>query len=1183
VAEINETKPAEGKRTVPGFVHLHNHSHYSLLDGLAKIPEMVDRVKELGMEAVALTDHGAMYGTIEFYKACLERGVKPIIGVEAYVAPRRHDQKEPRVDANPYHLILLAENNKGYKNLLALTTIAHLDGYYYKPRIDREIMKKYSEGLICLSGCMQGEVARYILAGNLEAAEKAAIEHREIYGKDNYFLELQHHPGFKEQETINREIRKLSKKLDIPLVVTRDSHYVSPGDREAHDILLCVQTGKTVGDTDRMEMEGEISLCGPDELAEAFSDEQQAMTNTVEIARRCKVEITLGKTYLPHFPLPEGKTSESYLAELCDLGVKFRYGEKPPKEVMDRLKFELGVISRMGYESYFLIIHDFISWSKDQGILIGPGRGSAAGSVVAYVLKITDIDPIKYDLLFERFLNPERISMPDIDMDFADDRRDEVIQYVTEKYGADHVAQIITFGTMASRASVRDTGRALGMSYGEVDVVAKLIPPNIKLGEAIVQVEELRAEYNGNSRVRKLLDMAARLEGVVRHASVHAAGVVISKDPLVNYTPLQRATKGENAIVTQYSMGPIEEIGLLKMDFLGLSNLTILGNALKIIKATTGDEIDLAHLPLDDMETYRLLSEGCTTGVFQLESAGMKRHIRELQPSVFEDIIAMVALYRPGPMQWIPDFIARKHGKQKVEYLHPSMKEALENTYGVIVYQEQVMQIAKSLCGFTGGQADTLRKGIGKKIPAVLAKMKKDFIEGAIEHSKLERAKAETLWTSLEDFAQYCFNKSHAACYAMIAYQTAYLKTHYPAQFMAALMTSDQGDTDRIAIDVDECRRMGIEVLAPSVQESFSDFTAIKGAMRIRFGLAAIKNVGMGAVDSIVTAREASGIFRDLEDFLSRVDSTALNRKVLESLIKAGAMDELGDRSDLLANLEELVNFASEIHKRRNAGQTDIFGALGEEARPTNSFNLYPAREKIDNRDRLAWEKELIGLYISEHPLDSLGDLRPYAHAVDSLHHDMNSQQITLIGILTQIKKIQTRSNETMLFATIEDKSGSVELIVFPRTLREGGELWSADRIVRVGGKVSTKDRDGKYGNEIKIIVDTIEEFSAEKLTELPTIPESEMTIPSSEPKLAWSSSDKLVVELPRQASDVTLSQLRDLISDAAGSSPVSLVVWQGEQQKHIQLKNRVTISKNLLSSLSNLVGEAHVSLKPSD
>jgi DNA polymerase-3 subunit alpha len=1152
------------------FCHLHNHSHYSLLDGLSKIPDMVGRVQELGMDSVALTDHGAMYGTVEFYKAAKKAGVKPIIGVEAYVSRRKHTDKQPRVDANPYHLVLLAESYEGYLNLIQLTTTAHLEGYYYKPRVDKELMRKFSKGIICLSACMAGELAEAILEGNMKKAEKIAREHLDIYGEGNYFLEMQHHPGFKEQQLINKGIRELHEKTGIPMVITRDAHYVNPDDREAHDVLLCVQTGKTITDTDRMEMDGEIALCSADEIAGGFPEDAEAMTNTVRIAQRCNVEITLGEIQLPKFEVPEGHgTEDQYLRELAEEGLKERYPEITP-ELTERFEFELGVMERMGYAAYFLIVQDFVNWAKDHEILVGPGRGSAAGSLVAYSLRITDLDPIKYGLLFERFLNPDRISMPDIDMDFADDRRGEVIDYVTKKYGADHVAQIITFGTMLSRAAVRDTGRALGYTYAEVDQVAKLIPQGKTLASAIDSVPEVRDVYRQDPKVARLLDMARRLEGVVRHSSVHAAGVVISKEPLISYTPVQRAAKGENTLVTQYSMGPIEDLGLLKMDFLGLANLSILGNALDIIEATTGEKVELENLPLDDPKTYELLSKGETTGIFQLESAGMKRYLKELKPSVFDDIIAMNALYRPGPMANIPDFIARKHGKQKVAYTHPLMEEALKETYGVIVYQEQLMQVSKDMAGFTGGEADYLRKAMGKKIPEMMAEARKKFVDGALQKG-VSTEIAQKVSDDMEAFAQYAFNKSHAACYAMIGYQTAYLKAHYPSQYLAALLTSDQGDTEKVAFVVDEARRIRIKVLPPSVNESFRDFGVVKESGDIRFGLGAIKNVGVGTIAEIIKARKATGEFKSIDDFLKRVDSSHLNRKALESLIKAGALDELAPRIDLLGNIDEMINFASAYHKSASAGQIDIFGELGQEQHSIK-FELIPSRADVSQRERLQWEKDLIGLYISEHPLDHFnGYFGSHTTSIGELTLDMNGKEITVGGIIVEAKKILTKSGESMAFVKLEDRTAPVELIVFPRVFKEAAALWEPDKVVVVKGKVSTKDRDGHAGTEIKILVDSVKELSEEEAHSMP--PKVKRAPVISEEEAAGESDHRLTVELPEGCDAQQLKQLREALEGSPGDASVLLRLWQDGQRKEVELQLHVAISDELKSKLNSLTG----------
>ncbi|MEK7211366.1 MAG: DNA polymerase III subunit alpha, partial [Patescibacteria group bacterium] len=776
------------------FVHLHVHSHYSLLDGLPKIPDLVKRAKELGQTALALTDHGSMYGIIEFYKACKKERIKPILGVEAYLAPGSRHDKHGGIDDKPYHLVLLAENLDGYKNLLKLITLANLEGFYYKPRIDKELLREHRGGIIALTACLQGEAPKAIRSGDLERAKNIIREYQEIFGPQNVYLEMQSHPEIPEQGVVNQAMVNLSRELGAPLVATKDVHYLKPEDKQAQDLLLCIQTGKTVADKNRMTMTGyDCSMSSGEEMAAAFADLPEAVANTVKIAERCNVSFELGKNILPKFEVPGGRDENEYLRELCLDGLARRYPDAA-QAIKDRLDFELAVIAKMGFASYFLIVADFVNFAKNRGIAVGPGRGSAAGSIASYALNVTDIDPLKYGLLFERFLNPDRISMPDIDLDFADTRRGEVIDYVTKKYGADKVAGIITFGTMAARAAVRDVGRVLGWPYGEVDRISKMIPPpiqgrHIPLLTSIAENKEL-AEIYKDAKTKELLDFAAKLEGTVRHASQHACAVVIGDRPLTEYTPLQNAQNDDVSVVTQYSMKPIEDIGLLKMDFLGLANLTIIQDSLEIIEAVHGVKIDIDKIPLDDKKSFELLSAGETTGVFQLESDGMKRYVRELKPTELEDVIAMVALFRPGPMQFIESFIKRKHGKESIAYEHPLMENALKNTYGIPVYQEQVMQISKDLALFTGGEADTLRKAMGKKIAALMAEMRVKFIEGAVKNN-VPREIAEKIFGKLEDFAAYGFNKSHAACYAMIAYRTAYLKAHYPNCFMAALLNSD--------------------------------------------------------------------------------------------------------------------------------------------------------------------------------------------------------------------------------------------------------------------------------------------------------------------------------------------------------------------------------------------------------
>ena len=1032
---------------------------------MGKVPDYLDRAKELGMPALAITDHGTMYGAIEFYKEAKKRGIKPIIGCECYIAPRTLYDKEARVDIKPYHLVILAKNNIGYKNLMKLVTIAHIDGYYYKPRIDKKTLRKYSEGLIGLSACLNGEPSRNIVSGDYEKAKKSALEYQEIFGKDNYYLELQDQPNLADQKVANDGLKRISNETGIGLVVTNDIHYVYEDDAEAQDILLCVQMGKTVADENRMKMSTNNSMRTYEDLIKAFPDVPEAFENTIKISEMCDLELDLGGILIPDYPVPDGETVETYLLKLVDKGIAKRYPERT-KELEDRLSYELSVIKKMHYEGYFLIVQDYVNWAKAQGIVVGPGRGSAAGSVVAYALGIVDLEPMQYDLLFERFLNPDRISMPDVDMDFADDRRHEVITYVTEKYGQDHVAQIITFGTMKARNAIRDVGRALGMAYGDVDKVAKMVPEvlNIKLKDAIETGPELKKAYHDSQEVKHLLDLAMKLEGVARHSSTHACAVVISPKPLVQYSPLQKATKGDIAINTQYEMHAIEELGLLKMDFLGLSNLTTIKNAMRIIKKVYGKDVDLYSIPMDDSKTYKMLSRGETTGVFQLESAGMKRYIKELKPTVFEDIIAMVALYRPGPMENIPDFIARKHGKKKIHYDHPLLENALKNTYGIIVYQEQVMQVSKDMAGFTGGEADTLRKAMGKKIASLMKEMRVKFIDGSIRNG-VDKKIAEKVYNDFETFAQYAFNKSHSACYALISYWTAYLKAYFPAAFMAALMTSDYGNMDRITIEIDECQRMGIEVLPPDVNESFAEFGVVKESGAIRFGLMAVKNVGKGPIEAILKARDEGGKFVSIEDFARRVHTSEVNKKMLEALIKCGAMDAFGDRGTLLSNLERILLFSSKSQGNAANGQIDLFGGQGLEMPP---LKLEPEIVKLTTREKLNWEKELLGIYLSEHPINEFKEvlMKNNVTTISTLTEDMNNHPVRIGGIVITLQKILTRQKQTMYFAGFEDHTAKVELIIFPKVIEETANIWEIGKPLIVKGKISTKD------GQVKVIVE---------------------------------------------------------------------------------------------------------------
>lgn len=1092
------------------YVHLHNHTHHSLLDGLTKMPDLMEKVSSLGMEAVAITDHGTMSGAIEFYQEAKKASVKPIIGMEAYVAARSRHDRDPAKDKARYHLTLLAMNNTGYKNLMQLATKASLEGMYYKPRIDHGLLEEFGEGLIVLSGCASGELGENLRAGNYEEAKRLAAWYQSVFG-DRYYLELQDHghpdspTAWDVQTKINAGLEQISKELSIPMVVTSDGHYISHEDRDTHEILLCVGTGSFLSDANRMSLKDfELHVTDPADIIKRWSgDNPEAVKNTKRIADRCSVEIELGGILIPKFPVPSGETEKSFLDTLVYRGLAFRYAGKTKeeadqltveqikpllsKEILERLDMELGVLERMGYNGYFLIVQDFINWGKSQGIIFGPGRGSAAGSIVAYALNITDLDPLLYGLLFERFLNPDRISMPDIDIDIQDTRRDEVIAYCANKYGDTRVANIVTFGRMAARAAVRDVARVLQVPYAESDRLAKLIPPpvqgrHIPLKKSVVEDPDLKREYESNPTAKEVFDYAMRLEGTIRSHGVHAAGVVIAPDDIVNYVPLEMAQKG--VVATQYPMGPVEELGLLKMDFLGLSNLTTINNALRIIRRVYKDDIVLSNIPLDDSKTYELFQRGDTTGVFQLESAGMKRYLRELKPSTFDDIIAMVALYRPGPMQFIDSFIKRKHGEEKITYLHPKMEAALSSTYGILVYQEQFMQISKDLAGFTGGQADTLRKAVGKKIIEMMRKVKPEFIEGAIKHSDADRKDMELFWAQLEEFANYCFNKSHAACYGLIAYWTAYLKAHYPDAFMAALMTSDHDDIERLAVEISECKYMGLQVLAPDVNESFGEFAVVPGKDKIRFGMTAIKGVGEGAAEEIIRARSEEK-FKSIEDFARRVSTSKANKRVWESLIKAGGFDAFGDRSDLLFNLENIMAFASKLQKEAISGQANLFGDLVDDASVQPSVTLQPAPAKYTEKEQLTWERELLGLYVSAHPLDNYDRyFEEQTVALASLTPQNDGSKVTVGGLISAVRTIVTKSGTKMAFVKLEDKTAEGEIIVFPSLFEQVGAKLEQDAVIRVSGKVNARDRDGNLTSETKILGEEITIVTDQELRE---------------------------------------------------------------------------------------------------
>ncbi len=1180
-------------------MHLHNHTQYSLLDGLTKIPALIDQVKILGMEAVAMTDHGTLSGAIEFYTMANSQKIKPIIGIEAYVAPRKHTDKDAALDKQYYHLIILAMNNQGYQNLMQLSTTANLDGFYYKPRIDHDLLEKYNKGLIVLSGCINGEVGDALRTDQYNQARSVAEWYKKVFD-DRYYIELQDHghpdhpSHWKDQLEVNRQAIQLADELDIPTVITGDAHYLNKEDQEAHEILLCVQTGSFLTDEKRMSLkEFELHVADPQEIIDRWGkDYPEAITNTRVIADRCEVTIELGKILIPSFPVPKGKSEKTYLQTLVNDGLTKKYGKKLTKEITERSEYELGVINRMGFNGYFLIVSDFVNWGKDQGIVFGPGRGSTAGSIVAYALNITELDPLKYDLLFERFLNPDRISMPDVDIDIQDTRRDEVIRYCVEKYGYDRVANIVTFGRMAARNAVRDVARVLQVPYTEADRLAKMIPPpvqgrHILLATSLKENVDLKREYETNATAKEVFDLAVKLEGTIRSHGVHAAGVVIAPDDIVKFVPLEMAQKG--VVATQYSMGPIEDIGLLKMDFLGLSNLTVIQNTLRIINRVYGDNISIDNLPLDDKKTYELFQRGDTTGVFQLESAGMKRYLKKLKPTVFDDLIAMNALYRPGPMQWIEDFIERKHGKSNIKYLHAVMKNALENTYGIMVYQEQVMQIAKDMCGFTGGQADTLRKAIGKKKRDVMAKMKQEFIDGAIKTSGVRSEIVEKLWTELEKFADYAFPKAHASCYALIAYQTAYLKSHYPAAFMAALMTSDYDDTDRLAIEIAECRSMGIDVLAPDVSESFTEFAVMKGENgkdRIRFGMNAVKNVGTGAVQEILRARKIDGSFLNLEDFLGKISPKAVNRKALESLIKSGALDAFGDRSVLVNNVDTLLAYSNRVQKDQASGQTDLFGGEGTSANLIAKLALDTTKNAVTSGQQLAWERELLGLYLSRHPLEEYKVfLEEKCVQIDDLNVTMDGRSVRIGGSITETREITTKNGQKMAFVKFADLTGELELILFPGAYQQTFGLWERDRVLLINGKISSKDKDGN-GSDLKVMVDDARELTADQASgyqatgKKPKVP-SPGKSSGKKTKAATtkpnSPETRIYVRLPSSDDQIGLTRLKLAIDSRPGTTPVILVVGPEDRKQIIKLPNKVEPHSELLAEITNIFGESSV------
>jgi len=1094
----------------PSFVHLHVHSEYSLLDGLGKIKDLVSRAKELGMPALALTDHGTMYGAIEFYLAAKGAGIKPIIGLETYVARRTMYDKEAE-DKSSSHLLLLARDFSGYQSLVKLASAAQVDGFYYKPRIDHNLLEKHHEGLIISSACPSGEVARAILNDNPGEAARVAAYYRDLVGPDNYYLEIQDH-GLADQQKINRGVLELSRRMGIPVIATNDVHYVRQEHADAQEILLCIQTNTTMDDPTRMRMETQnFYLRSAQEMAAVFAEVPEALRNTLRVSELCNLEIDFNRVILPELDfVPEGMTPGEYLAKLAWAGLEERFPHVTD-EMRHRLEYELSVIEKTGFSKYILFVYDYVNWARKHGIICSP-RGSAAGSLVLYCLKVADVDPLEYDLTFERFLNPDRVQMPDIDMDFQDDRRDEVIEYVTRKYGSDHVAQIVTFGRLAARAAIRDVGRAMGLPLAEVDKVAKLVPTlpvGMTIDKAMEENPDLRAMYEREPHIKRLIDAAKSIEGVARHASTHAAGVVVSRDPLTELVPIQRATKGENVMMAQYSMKPLEKMGLLKMDFLGLNNLTILANTVKLVAETRAREIDLSSIPLDDQPTFQMLSQGETTGIFQLEGTGMRRWVRELKPTSVRHLMAIVALYRPGPMAYIPTYIARKEGREPIQYFHPKLEPILKETYGVIVYQDQVIKGVVAVAGFSMGQADVLRNAMSKKIRDVMAKQKDLFIAGALKNGIPEEG-AQQIWEQIEPFAGYAFNKAHAACYAMLAYQTAYLKTHYTVEYMTALLTSYAADTDKVALTLGECRRLGVAILPPHINRSGLQFSVeplpaagsplkptegSKRELAIRFGLIGVKNVGEGAIQSIVAEREKNGPYRSMADFCRRADMKAINKRVVESLIKCGAMDEFGDRAQLLDSLDQTLDAAQQEQRAQEIGQFTMFDAMF--MAPSSPAVPAPAQAAVSDRvvserEKLAWEKEVLGLYISSHPFQHAAPyLRQRVTANSSqIGEELEGKKVIIAGVVSGIKGLTTKKGDRMLAVQLEDLHGGLEVVVFPRTYEKTRDLWEMDAVMVIEGKVDAKDE------RKKVLCEKAERFTVPEGEAPPEEPPTDLYIP---------------------------------------------------------------------------------------
>lgn len=1121
------------------FVHLHLHSEYSLLDGSTRISLLPKRVKELNMDAVALTDHGNMYGAIAFYKACKDEGIKPILGCEVYISKKDLSIKDKSNER--YHLILLAENNEGFKNIMKIVSIGFVDGYYYKPRIDKEVLKKYSKGIIATSACLGGEVQKLILNRDIEAAKKSALEYRKIFGENNFFLELQDH-GMPEQARVNRELINLSKELEIPLTVSNDVHYLNKDDAKSHDVLLCIQTGKTVNDENRMKFPSdEFYLKSPDEMAALFPENKDALENTVEIANRCNVDIKFHDLHLPDFSVPSEYTHEEYLKKLAVEGMYNRY-ENVTDEIKNRFEFEFNTIRDMGYVDYFLIVWDFIRYARKHEIQVGPGRGSAAGSVISFCLGITDVDPLKFDLLFERFLNPERVSMPDIDIDFCYERREEVIEYVNRKYGDSHVAQIATFGTMAARNAIRDVGRALDMSYAKVDYIAKQIPQalNMTIEKALEISESFKSIYEKEDDSKELIDMAIKLEGLPRHTSTHAAGVVISKDELTEYVPL---TRNDKIIATQFNMIELEELGLLKMDFLGLRTLTVIRDAINLIEENYGKKISFEKFDYNDPDVLKMFARADTLGVFQFESSGMRAFLKELKPDEFSDLVAANALFRPGPMKQIPKFVGSKHDKSKISYLHPKLEPILKSTYGCIVYQEQVMQIVQQIGGYSLGRADIVRRAISKKKMKVMEEERKNFIYGNVEEevsgaiaNGVDEKTANEIYDLIIDFADYAFNKSHSVAYSVVAYRTAWLKYYYPREFMAAQTSTYTNDIKQVSLYIEEIKRLGIEILPPNINYSFKNFTVEDG--KIRFGLKAVKNVGNNLIDVIVKARD-NGKFKSLKDFVDRInaiDKSALNKRAVESLIRCGAMDDFsGNRAQYLAIYEKVISSSSNTAKNNVAGQFSLFES-------SDVQEDLPSLKDFSQKDKLDMEKEVVGIYISGHPLDPYRELIEKSADTDTneifekyRENMLNNSKVKVGGILKAKKTMITKTNKMMAFAQLEDLFGTIELVIFPNVFSKYRELIEDENVVFVEGHFQESEIE-----EPKILVDKV----------------SKIKMPTNK---------KLYISV-NSMRDKNLREIRNILKDYSGNTPV--IFYEEESKKAFGTENNLWIDENLFEEL---------------